>query len=280
MKIKKWLSCVLIIGMLLGEILVSGNTAEAAAGSWKKDSGGWYYSYSNGGYAKNTWIKSGGKWYYLNSKGYMQTGWKKISGKWYFFAGSGVMQTGWKKLSGRWYFFNKNGVMLTGTWRIDGTKYTFNSDGTLVEKKSLFSLEPYTVTPVHSLGAYPFAEEINERDVYSRTYARAFRACMIPADGERSMTYRISKKYKKFSFVLAVSESSKGCPYSGSLYIYADGRLVVRRDNISSTHSAENITVNVSGVRDLKIEMYAGNNGAWMPASSTSVLMCNPTLIR
>ncbi len=83
---------------------------------WFKDSKErYYYQYSDGSIAKNTWIKKKGKKYYCNSKGYRVTGFKKINGK--------------------KYYFNENGVMVKNkTLTIDGKKYKFNGKGHLVKK--------------------------------------------------------------------------------------------------------------------------------------------------
>jgi len=101
----------------------SGFQAEAATGAWKQDRGGWWYSYSDGSFAKKCWVKDSGKWYYFNADGYMVTGWKKITGKWYYFNKNGAMATGWKKIAGKWYYFNKNGTMATGWKKITGNWY-------------------------------------------------------------------------------------------------------------------------------------------------------------
>ena len=99
--------------------------ADAKTGKWKKDKGGWYYSYGGKSYAKNAWVKTGSKWYYCNAKGYMVTGWKKIKKRWYYFAADGAMQTGWKKLSGKWYYFGNDGMMVSGWKKISGKSGSF-----------------------------------------------------------------------------------------------------------------------------------------------------------
>ncbi len=74
----------LLATMILAVCLISGSPSEAMSGEWKKDRKGWYYSYSDGTYAKSCWKKLGGKWYHFDEKGYMQTGWVKDGGKWYY----------------------------------------------------------------------------------------------------------------------------------------------------------------------------------------------------
>ena len=149
-KFRKLCGAVLIAGFMLPQIaLGSSEAAEAASGKWKQDKKGWYYSYSDGSYAKNTWLKIGGKWYYFGANGYMakswkqigkkwyffgtdgkmRTGWQKIGGKWYNFGNNGIMQTGWKKSGGKWYFFDTKGVMVTGIRSMGGKTYFFDDDG-------------------------------------------------------------------------------------------------------------------------------------------------------
>ena len=135
---KKLCCATLILGMLLPQVMGSGAVSEAASGKWRHNAKGWWYSYSDGSYAKNTWEKIGGKWYYFNASGYMVTGWKQIKGKWYYFDASGCMVTGWKQIDGKWYLFSGSGVMVTG-WKQTSNKnqstknwYFFMSNGVMV----------------------------------------------------------------------------------------------------------------------------------------------------
>ena len=119
--------CYILVLCIVAVMFLSGSDfkSEAKTGKWKKDRKGWYYSYSDGSYAKNQWLKVGGKWYHFDKKGYMQTGWKKIGNKRYFFTSSGAMKTGWLKQGGEWYYLNpSNGAMVTG-WKKIGGKYQF-----------------------------------------------------------------------------------------------------------------------------------------------------------
>ena len=130
-KIKKACCTALIVGMMLPQVVTCG-AVSAASGTWKHNAKGWWYSYSDGSYAKSTWEKIGGKWYYFDSNGYMVTGWKQIGKKWYYFNTNGVMVTGWKQIGKKWYFFNTSGVMVTG-WKQIGKKwYFFNTSGVMV----------------------------------------------------------------------------------------------------------------------------------------------------
>ena len=99
----------------------------SALAGWQKDGGKWWYSYENGGYARNTWLQDNNKWYYFGDDGYMVTGWKKI-GSWYHFSSSGKMDTGWLNDGGSRYYLDHNGAMVTG-WKKIGSWYHFNSSG-------------------------------------------------------------------------------------------------------------------------------------------------------
>ena len=130
-RFRKLCAAALAVGLMLPQIL-SGYPAEAAGGKWKHNSKGWWYSYSNGSYAKNEWVKDGGKWYYFDNEGYMVTGWKKINKKWYYFASNGAMVTGWRKIGGKWYHFSGSGAMQTGWKKIGGKCYYFAGNGSMV----------------------------------------------------------------------------------------------------------------------------------------------------
>ena len=128
-KFRSIIAASLILMMFL--VLIVSDHSEAVTGTWKKNSTGWWYSYSDGTYAKSTWMQDRGKWYYFKSNGYMATNWLKVNGKWYYFGSSGAMATGWKQISGKWYFFN-NGAMTVG-WKKSGTNwYYFDSSGAMV----------------------------------------------------------------------------------------------------------------------------------------------------
>ena len=112
-------------------ITASGYSSEAASGTWKKSSKGWYYEYSDGTYATEMWIQEGNKWYYVNKYGYRMTSWQKVGKKWYYFESDGTMQTKWKQIGIKWYYFGTNGVLTTG-WRKIGKKwYYFDNEGVL-----------------------------------------------------------------------------------------------------------------------------------------------------
>ena len=119
-KMRNGFRLLIAAAMIVFALGFSGLDAEAKSGKWEHDRKGWWYSYSDGTYAKNTWLKLGGKWYRFNAAGYMVVGWKKVSGRWYYFGKDGAMQTGWKKISGDWYYMDANGMMVVGWKEITG----------------------------------------------------------------------------------------------------------------------------------------------------------------
>lgn len=150
-RFKKLCVVSLALGMMLPTVVSgSGDSVNAATGTWKHDQKGWWYSYSDGSYANDEWVKYSGKWYYFKKNGYMATGWIQYGGKWYYFGKNGIMVTGWKKIDGKWYYFSggamrtgwvfyKNawyflkskGGVLTGWNKLKGTWYYFDKQGRL-----------------------------------------------------------------------------------------------------------------------------------------------------
>jgi len=122
----------LMVALLLAAFLLQAvpDTAEAATGTWQQDDKGWWYSYSDGSYAKSAWVEYNNRWYYFDAKGYMVNGWQKIDGKWYYFI-NGAMHKGWKLYKDVWYFLKNNGQMATGWKKIRGTWYYFDKQGRL-----------------------------------------------------------------------------------------------------------------------------------------------------
>ena len=104
------------------------------SGTWRKDSKGWWYQWSDTTYPKSTFETIDGKTYYFNASGYMVTGWQAVDGKWYYFNSSGARLTGWQQIGGKWYYLAPwdKGAMVTGWQKLDGKWYFFNSSGAMV----------------------------------------------------------------------------------------------------------------------------------------------------
>lgn len=99
-------------GLFLGAALAIGTLAMtiptfAANGSWKEDSKGYKYQFSDGTFAHSSWLSLDNKWYHIDSLGYMQKGWLKDGDDWYYLdTGNGQMQEGWSKINDKWYYFD------------------------------------------------------------------------------------------------------------------------------------------------------------------------------
>ena len=110
-------------------------------GTWRKDSGGWWYHHS-GSYPKNEWKflpwDGTGAWYFFDEAGYMKTGWHLSNGKWYYLGevsdGTlGAMKTGWvlDPNDAHWYYLNPgDGAMRTGWLEAGGRWYYLNEGKT------------------------------------------------------------------------------------------------------------------------------------------------------
>lgn len=106
-----------------------GSRSTSASGSWQKNEIGWWFQYTNGGYAANKWESINGKWYYFNESGYAVTGWQLINGQWYFLDTTNCdMQTGWHldSVDGKWYYLSASGAMVTG-WAEVNSKFYYLS---------------------------------------------------------------------------------------------------------------------------------------------------------
>lgn len=159
------------------------------------------------------------------------------------------------------------------------TEDTDETDGTeildesaIVEKQiSLLDLTPYTCTPEKSYGlGYPIKAEYDIVDVFGNKYATALWSYMERKDGERSMTYRLDGKYDTLEGVLAVANGAQGSSGTASIYIYADGVCVYSMEEFTSDMDSLEVSVDLTGVKDIKLEMYAGQG--------FSLYFCNPTL--
>ena len=137
MRIMKKAICKLLVAGFFLTAAVTGSTfsADAKSGTWKQTKKGWWYSYSDGTYAKNEWVKYGGKWYYFAADGYME---KEGYRQGYWLGKDGAASTKnvggtWKKSGGRWWFTDKTGWYPKKQWlKINGKYYYFGADGYLV----------------------------------------------------------------------------------------------------------------------------------------------------
>jgi len=82
-------------------------SSSSTAGTWLKDSVGWWYRNANGTYTTNGWQLINNYWYCFDSVGYMRTGWINSGNLWY-------------------YCDHTSGAMLTNTTTPDGYRVNVN----------------------------------------------------------------------------------------------------------------------------------------------------------
>lgn len=106
----------------------SGSSSSSSEGSFKTDSTGKYYSYSDGTRIKNCFKTIGGKTYYFKSNGYVAKGLTKINGDLYIFnIYSGIMyRNAWVPYHGKRYYVGSDGAAYTGWNEIGNYTYYFD----------------------------------------------------------------------------------------------------------------------------------------------------------
>lgn len=116
--------------------------AEPLTGAWVQDSRGWWYAFSDGGYAEDGIYEIDGVLYAFDKAGWMVTGWYKDVGEmdgkpwtiWYYFDKSGAMETGWI-WDGAWYYLDETGGNMyhSGVYTVGtGVNYAFDSSGAMI----------------------------------------------------------------------------------------------------------------------------------------------------
>ena len=157
MKNKKALFILFALALFLAvAVLLPDLPSEAASGKWVKSAKGWWYSYSDGSYAKG-WKKIGGKWYYFDASGYMASNewrrgyWLSKNGtqtykgrakwgsykdsngktKWYYSDDQGWGAMGWQKIDGKWYYFYSGYAIAGLDYKMEGKTYSFADNGAL-----------------------------------------------------------------------------------------------------------------------------------------------------
>ena len=143
------------------------------------------------------------------------------------------------------------------------------------EEISLLDLEPYAYEP--SADYYPLSDEYNVQDVFGNEYSEVYRAYMEREAGKFSMTFRLNNEFRKLKGIVTVSKKSRGSNYKGSFYLYVDGKREISMKSIASDSDPKPIEVDLTGVTDLKIEMYGNGN---MGNDGIDVMLAEPILIK
>ena len=127
---KRKIAVVLALCLLI-TVSITNSNSFAAGGSWKSDSSGWWYEYSDGSYASG-WTEIDGYWYYFMSSGYMDYSeyrdgcWLNADGTWNTAYSGGY----WASDSTGWWYTDASGWYPVNTWLwIDGSCYYFKASG-------------------------------------------------------------------------------------------------------------------------------------------------------
>ena len=113
---------------------------QAKEGTWKRDTQGRKYVYTDGRHPKSRWLKVKGKCYSFDAHGYVETGWKDYKGEIYYLSEvkgkEGQLLTGLQKVKGKTYYLSKtSGQLLHGWQMINGKRYYFGKKTGAMSKK-------------------------------------------------------------------------------------------------------------------------------------------------
>ena len=102
-------------------------------------------------------------------------------------------------------------------------------------------------------------------DTLGNRYQSGLRGYMSPGDPAKYdmdcfSIWDIGGQFRTLTATGIVRKQDKGSRYEGSYRIYGDGRLLYSRDGIGSLTKPYQITIDITGVTDLKIEMYGNGN--------------------
>lgn len=143
-----------------------------------------------------------------------------------------------------------------------------------------------TLTPFASKGSigYGYKNASYRTDTFGNVYTEVFRGFMSVKDGPSYELYYLNNQYKYMQATVAVNKNWDSVTggyindkYIGIIRISGDGRLLWSDEHITSTTHPYTIKVDVSGVKDLKIEMYGEGN---MGTHGINPLLGNPVLLK
>lgn len=138
-------------------------------------------------------------------------------------------------------------------------------DTILKEEKDLYA----TYAPVDLTSLTPYFEGVIDaftdgiKDTMGNTYRTGMRGYMSTSDSSRFDCFHIwdiGCQYNTLTATGIIREGDKGSRCEGCYRIYGDGILLYERNNIGSTTKPYSIEVDITGVTDLKIEMYGEGN--------------------
>ena len=135
---KRIIALVLTVCLLI-TVSITNSNSYAAGGSWKSNSKGWWYEYSDGRYAMG-WTEIDGYWYFFTGSGYMDYSeyrdgcWLNADGTWNTAYSGGY----WASDSTGWWYTDASGWYPVNTWLwIDGSCYYFKASGYLAVNETI-----------------------------------------------------------------------------------------------------------------------------------------------
>ena len=136
---KKKTTIILVLILVFSFVSSFGKQSFAAGGSWKSNSSGWWYEYSDGSYAMG-WTEIDGYWYYFLGNGYMDYSeyrdgcWLNADGSWNTAYSGGY----WASDSTGWWYTDASGWYPVSTWLwIDGSCYYFKASGYMAVNETI-----------------------------------------------------------------------------------------------------------------------------------------------
>lgn len=133
------------------------------------------------------------------------------------------------------------------------------------EPVDLTSLTPYYVGTIDIFNG-------GVTDTLGNSYGTGIRGYMSTSDKTDCFgVWAIDGKYNKLTATGIVLDSDKGSQCKGSYKIYGDGVLLYEKSGIGSMTKPYQIEVDITGVTDLKIEMYGDGNMSWSGIDSVLV---------
>jgi len=129
-----------------------------------------------------------------------------------------------------------------------------------------------TLTPYFEGTIDVFTDEVT--DTLGNTYYSGVRGYMSTSDASTFDCYHIwdiGAKYNTLTATGIILEDDKGSKCKGMFRIYGDGVLLYEKTGIDSKTKPYEIEVDITGVTDLKIEMYGEGNMYWRGIDSVLV---------
>ena len=131
-KIIEKTACIILSVAFIFATIIPLSRVNAASGTWHSSASGWWFEYSGGGYASNSWVEISGYWYYFTASGYMDYSeyrdgcWLNSDGTWDTSYSGGH----WASDSKGWWYTDTSGWYPVNQWVwIDGSCYYFKANG-------------------------------------------------------------------------------------------------------------------------------------------------------